>query len=138
MTLNSALEDLRSTTLKAIAGRLRKLEYVAGLRDPEGNYMHWGLARVHGSLAAAKALEQEHRRLVAGILSTPIQRLLADLERSSHMAGVTPTQYITRLTHGFDLLPRDPGEGSALHLNSVLHALSYLAESPPDATRPVS
>jgi hypothetical protein len=138
MTFNSALEDLQSTTLKSISGSLRRLEYLAGLRDSEGNYAHWGLARVHGTLAAARALESEHRSLLAGILSTPIERLLADLERSSRMAGVTPTQYLKRLTKDLDLLPPDPGAGSELHFSSVLHALSGLAETPPDAIHPAS
>src|ERR1700690_3234141 len=65
MTLNSALADLRATTLKAISGTLRKLQYLAGLRDAAGTYTHWGLARVHGELAATKALAEEHRSLVS-------------------------------------------------------------------------
>jgi hypothetical protein len=138
MTLNSALEDLRSTTLKAISGSLRKLEYLAGLRDPEGSYTHWGLARVHGTLAATRALEQEHRLLLAGILATPIQRLLADLEQSSRTAGVTPAQYLERLTQDVDLLPPHAGPGSELHLNSVLHTLSSLAATPQGAIHPAS
>ena len=36
MTLISALEDLQETTLRAITGCLRKLEYVAGLRSSAG------------------------------------------------------------------------------------------------------
>jgi hypothetical protein len=135
MTLNSALEDLRATTLKAISGSLRRLEYFAGLRTADGTYGHWGLARVHGDLAATKALEEEHRSLLSTILSTPIQGLLADVEHSSQLAGTTPVLYLEKLIHDLDLLPPDPGAGSALHFSSVLHALSGLAKVPPDATR---
>jgi hypothetical protein len=138
MTFNSALEDLRSTTLRAIAGSLRKLEYLAGLRDAQGTYTHWGLARVHGELAATRALEQEHRLLVSRILSTPLQRLLVDLERCSERLGLTPTGYVERLLDQDQLLPAQPGAGAERHLNSVLRALSNLAKAQSDAIRPTS
>lgn len=138
MTLNSAREDLRATTLKAISGALRRLEYFAGLRNAKGTYDHWGLARVHGELAAENALEQEHRSLMSSILSTPIHRLLIDARHSSQATGTTPLTFLERLTNEPGLLPPDPGAGSARHLSSVLHALSGLAKVPPDAIRPVS
>jgi hypothetical protein len=138
MTFNSALEDLRATTLKAIAGRLRKLEYLAGLMDSTGRYAHWGLARVHGELAATRALEQEHRLLVSKILSTPLQRLLADLEQCSERSGVTPACYVKRLIEQDRLLPVQPGAGAERHLNSVLQALSNLAKTRSGAIRPTS
>jgi hypothetical protein len=138
MTLNSALEDLRTTTLKAISGMLRRLEYFAGLRTAEGTYNHWGLARVHGDLAAARAIEQEHRAVVSGILSTPIQGLLADVERCSELAGTTPALYVEKLIQEGNLLPPNPGAGATRHFNSVLHALSGLAKVPPGAIRLIS
>jgi hypothetical protein len=138
MTLNSALEDLRGTTLKAISGSLRKLEYLARLRNSEGSYAHWGFARVHGLDAANKALEQEHRSVVSKILSTPIQRLLAELEECSREEGLTPAQYLERLSQELNLLPPEPGAGSARHLNSVLSTLSDLVKTRPAATHPVS
>ncbi len=138
MTLNSALEDLRTTTLKAISGSLRRLEYFAGLRNADGTYGHWGLARVHGERAANKALDQEHRSLVSRILSMPLHQVLGDVERSSQLAGMTPAQYVERLRQQLDLLPPEPGAGAARHFNSVLHALSVLAKVPPDAIRLVA
>lgn len=138
MILNSALEDLRATTLKAVSGSLRRLEYFAGLRNAAGTYGHWGLARLHGERAANKALEQEHRSLVSKILSTPLRQVLGDVERSSQLAGMTPAQYVERLSQQFDLLPPEPGAGTARHFNSVLHALSILAKVPPDAIRLVA
>jgi len=137
MTLRSALEDLRSTTLGAISGVFRKLEYVAGLRTPQGDYGHWGLARVHGA-AAEKALEQEHRELMATILATPISVLLEDVQRSSEDEQLTPTQYLAKLEAKKTLLPSNPGPGSERHLNSVLHALSALVTHQSDANRPTS
>jgi len=138
MVLNSAVEDLRATTLRAISGSLRKLQYLAGLRTSEGNYLHWGLARVHGDMAAAKALEQEHRSLLSKILATPIQTLVEEVKSSSEVAGLPPATYLEQLTGDRDLLPPEPGAGSERHLNSVLRALSHLVKNPRGAIRPTS
>ncbi len=139
MPLISALEDLQGTTLKAIEGRLRRLEYLSGLRNQAGGYAHWGLARVYGDLAAGRALAQAHRSLLAKILATPIRSLVEDVHQSSQMAGVSPNDYVERLSAASSgLLPPGPGAGSARHLNSVLHALSSLMKSHKrDANPPV-
>jgi hypothetical protein len=124
MTLKSALEDLSHTTLEAVAGCLRKLEYLAGLRAREGDYAHWGLSKVYGQTPAKKALGTAHREVVSEVLSTPLGTLLEDVEKSSELAGVDPEQYLGDLAQrGNALLPTDPGAGSARHLSSVLHAL---------------
>lgn len=138
MTLNSALEDLRGTTLRAISGGLRALEYLSRLRNQAGSYGHWGLARVYGEMSARKALAQAHRTLVSQILSTPLRTLKEDAEFSSELAGVPAATYIQRLRE-LPLLPPEPGAGSARHLNSVLHALLILAQNrKPDAIRRAS
>jgi hypothetical protein len=130
MTLSSALEDLRSTTLKTIVGGLRRLEYLSGLRDGAGNYTHWGLARVHGELAAGKALAEEHRMVTSDVLAMPISYLLEDLQQSSQQAGVPASAYLERLRAQEELLlPSDPCAGHAPHLNSALRALSSLLKS---------
>jgi hypothetical protein len=143
MTLFSALEDLQETTLRAFAGCLNKLEYLAGLRDKGGGYEHWGLARVYGDLAARKALARAHRSLLSKVLAMPIRKLAEDAKQSSEAAGVPPEAYVERLaTASPSLLPQGPGAGSARHLNSVLHALSSLLKnpkgdaSPPSGSRP--
>jgi hypothetical protein len=130
MTLVSALEDLQKTTVKAIAGGLRKLEYFAGLRDPQGNYTHWGLARVYGELRSKSALADAHRATLSNVLSTPIRNLEEDVGQSSQEASVPPDAYLERLSAASsELLPPDPGAGSGRHLNSVLQALSSLRKS---------
>jgi hypothetical protein len=127
MTLTSPLEDLQQYTFQAIAGILRKLEYLASLRDPVNSYSHWGLARVYGELPATKTLGQAHRTSLSEVLSKPLCMLEAELEKSSHDAGVPPAVYLEQLsTRGENLLPAEPGAGSERHLNSVLHALSVL------------
>jgi hypothetical protein len=124
MTLKSALEDLSHTTLEAVAGCLRKLEYLAGLRAREGYYSHWGFGKVYGRTTANKALGTAHREVASEVLSTPLGTLLEEVEKSSAMAGVDPEQYLGDLAQrDSTLLPSDPGAGSARHLRSVLHAL---------------
>ena len=124
MTLKSALEDLSHTTLEAVAGCLRKLEYLAGLRAREGNYAHWGFGKVYGRTTANKALGTAHREVVSEVLSTPLGTLLEDVETTSVLAGVDAEKYLGDLAQrGNALLPNDPGAGSARHLSSVLHAL---------------
>jgi hypothetical protein len=131
MTLYSALEDLQETTLRAFAGCLNKLEYLAGLRDKGGGYEHWGLARVYGDLAAKKALARAHRSLLSKVLAMPIRTLVEDAKQSSEAAGSPPAAYIEQLASTSpNLLPHGPGAGSARHLSSVLHALSSLLKNP--------
>jgi len=130
MSLYSALEDLHETTLRAFAGCLNKLEYLAGLRK-SGGYEHWGLSRVYGDLAARKALARAHRSLLSKVLAMPIRKLAEDARQSSKAAGLPPDAYAERLASASpDLLPQGPGAGSARHLSSVLHALSSLLKSP--------
>jgi hypothetical protein len=123
MTLKSAFEDLSRTTLGAISGCLRKLEYLAGLRQAE-SYSHWGLGKVYGEGPAKKALTAAHREVVSEVLSTPLRELEEDAVRSSDNAGMGIEEYLGALSRKRkDLLPGNPGAGSARHLNSVLRAL---------------
>lgn len=122
MTLKSALEDLSQTTLEAISGCFRKLEYLGGLRKSSGDYWHWGFTKVHGLATAKKALSEAHHVAISEVLSTPLRLLLQDV-RSNAPSGSEPERYLETLTRREDLLPVDPGAGSARHLNSVLYAL---------------
>jgi hypothetical protein len=130
MTFSSALQDIQETTLKAVRGLLRKLEYLADLHDEQGGYSHWGISRVYGEFSARRAMAQAHRSLLSRVLATPIKNLLEDVEKSSETAGMAPQAYVERLSGTSPhLLPADPGVGSARHLNSVLHALSSLLKA---------
>ncbi len=124
MTLKSALEDLSRSTLRAISGCLQKLEYLAGLRESGEGYSHWGFGKVHGESAANKALCEAHKNTVSQVLSTPLSKLLADVEASTAAEGQDTKKYLETLSKkGNVLLPSDPGPGAARHLSSVLHAL---------------
>ena len=129
MVLKSVKEDLHARTLRAVAGLLGKLDYFASLRQEDGSYQHWGLARVHGESAAQKALADAHRGLVSVILRTPLRKLLEDLEESRGSQSATQTEFLEDLqTHECEAFPQDPGAGYRRHLNSVLQALSALTK----------
>ncbi|MCU1271891.1 MAG: hypothetical protein JWN74_3185 [Acidobacteriaceae bacterium] len=135
MKLKSAFEDLSQTTLGAISGCLRRLEYLAGLRQLRGEYWHWGFSKLHGEPAAKKAFYEAHRAAVSEVLCTPLRTLLNDVESSSRGLGVDAEKFLEGLKEKkAGLLPSDPGAGSARHLSSVLHALLGLERNRrPDA-----
>lgn len=124
MTFKSALEDLSRSTLRAISGCMQKLEYLAGLRNQGEAYSHWGFGKTHGELAANKALSEAHKSAVSQVLSTPLSKLLIDVENTAAAEGQDAEKYLERLSgKGKVLLPSNPGPGAARHLSSVLHAL---------------
>jgi hypothetical protein len=129
MVLKTVKEDLQARTLRAVAGLLGKLDYFANLRQKDGSYQHWGLARVHGESAAQKALADAHRGLVSVILRTPLRKLLEDLEESRGSQSATQAEFLEDLqTRESEAFPQDPGAGYRRHLNSVLQALSALTK----------
>jgi hypothetical protein len=140
MTLKSALQDVKETTLAAIAGLLGKLSYLASLRRSQGRYEHWGLQTVHGAEAAERALRAAHAEVVAGVLRTPIEELAQDVEDSRIESGEHAHAYIEAVREQFeDLLPAGKRDSpSASHLNSVLVALSKLKKTQGPATPSVS
>mgnify|MGYP006266635791 CR=1 FL=1 len=140
MTLKSALQDVKETTLAAVAGLLGKLGYLASLRRAQGRYTHWGMETVHGPESSERALKTAHDEVVMGILRTPLASLEQDLEESSRGAGVKAQDYVRGLRSQFeDLVPQvSPDSPTASHLNSVLVALSCLEKNRERATRPTS
>lgn len=132
MTLKSAVEDLQSRTLRAVSGLLGKLDYLASLREPDGSYSHWGLARVHGEPATQRALGDEHRGVVTRILRTPLRTLLNDVDESTTPKGVGSVVFLEQMNdRASQVVPGAPGAGTERHLNSVLRALLRLAKNRP-------
>jgi len=132
VTLKSIAEDLQQRTLRAVAGVLGKLAYLAGLRDADGRYVHWGLARVHGEETTQRALTEAHQGIVSKILRMPLQRVLQDVEESGGSREQGRSELLESLNaHPERLVPPKPSAGSARHLSSVLHALSSLLKSRP-------
>jgi len=140
MTLKSALQDVKETTLAAVSGLLGKLAYLASLRRAEGRYEHWGIKAVHGAESSERALKTAHGEIVASVLRMPLARLEDDLQESSRNSGVAARAYIEGMRETFDdLLPGDRRDlPEASHLNSVLVALSSLEKNRARATRSTS
>jgi hypothetical protein len=140
MTLKSALQDVKETTLSAVRGLLGKLFYLATLRRARGGYQHWGLEAVHGTESSDRALRTVHAEIVTAVLRMPLARLLDDLGESCQDANLAPHTYVAQLQNRFDLLLPGGVEDShaAVHLSSVLVALSTLAQSRARATQSIS
>jgi hypothetical protein len=135
MTLKSALQDLRETTLAAISGLLAQLAYLGSLRRREGGYLHWGLSLVHGEEASNRALKTAHAEVLSNVLRTPISDLVEDLRESSQGSRKTAGAYVDDMREQFsELLPSPQDTASARHLNSVLIALSSLEKTQTRAT----
>ena len=135
MTLKSALQDLRETTLAAISGLLGKLSYLASLRRREGGYLHWGLSLVHGEESSERALKAAQTEALSNVLRTPISELVEDLRESSRNSDKTAEGYVESMREQFsELLPSAEDTPSAAHLNSVLIALSSLEKAQKPAT----
>jgi len=136
MTLRSALQDVKETTLSAVSGLLGKLAYLASLRRGHGRYEHWGMTVVHGQESSERALKAAHAEVVSGVLRTPLPSLLEDLQKSSQGIGFAADVYVEQMRECFDdLLPGEPKDSpSATHLNSVLVALSSLQKNQEQST----
>jgi hypothetical protein len=140
MTLKSALQDVRETTLAAVSGLLGKLSYLASLRKRPGGYHHWGMELVHGPESSQRALKAAHAETVGAVLRVPLPAMVEDLHESSQGGGTTSQVYVEELRGRFrELLPDEQKDSpAATHLNSVLVALSTLEKNRARATRSTS
>jgi hypothetical protein len=128
MTFQSPFDDFVLNSLAGVAGLLGKLDYVAGLRQGDGAYSHWGLARLHGEMAAHQAASEAHRLLFSRVLNTPLGVLLDDTAQSQSVVGLE--EYLQYLAERRPVLaPQGAGAGPVLHFNSVLRAISSLARA---------
>ena len=139
MTLKSALQDVRETTLAAVSGLLGKLAYLGSLRRA-GRYQHWGMETVHGQEASERALKGAHVEVVTSVLRTPIANLVEDVEESRKYCGVGAPEFVENMRDRFtELLPAGKQDSpSAAHLSSVLLALLKLEKNQERATRSIS
>ena len=136
MSLKSALQDIRETTLSAVSGWLGKLNYLASLRSRLGRYEHWGMENVHGVESAERALRQAHLEVMGKVLRTPLALLTEDLDQSRESSGVAGLDYVEQMRGQFDnLLPEGrQNTPASTHLNSILVALSTLERNRGRAT----
>ena len=140
MTLRSALQDLKETTLSAIAGTLARLAYLGSLRRSHGRYQHWGMEIVHGQESSERALRTAHAEVVGNILRTPLEALERDLQESSQGIGVGAQEFADQMQGRLEELVPEGREDSpsSSHLSSVLLALSSLERNRARATRSTS
>ena len=139
MTLLATFEDFVLRTLGALPALWSRLDYVAGLRQADGTYAHWGLERTHGPLAARQALPRAHQELFLEVLRTPLARLAGDVERAASHRDQDSAAYLAFLSaRGTVLLPDQRGGGSVEHFTLVLDALSTLARGRPPASPPAA
>ena len=140
MSLRSALQDVKETTLSAVSGLLGKLSYLASLRGRRGSYDHWGMQIVHGVESTERALRQAHLEVMARVLRTPLASLLEDLKQSSEGTGIASLEYVEKMRSQLDdLLPEGrQNTPASSHLNSILVALSSLERNRGRATRSTS
>src|SRR3984885_15554464 len=97
MTLKSALQDLRETTLAAVRGALAKLVYLASLRRGQAGYRHWGLSQIHGDESSERALKTAHSEVLAEVLKSPLPSLVEDLRECSEDNGTPSAVYAEEL-----------------------------------------
>ena len=140
MSLKSALQDIKETTLSAVSGWLGKLAYLASLRGGQGRYEHWGMESIHGPESSERALRQAHSEVVTRLLRTPLPSLVEDLKESSEGSGIAGFEYVEEMRGHFDdLLPEGrQNTPVSTHLNSILVALSSLERNRGRATRSTS
>jgi hypothetical protein len=140
MTLKSALQDVKETTLSAISGLLARLSYLGSLRRTHGHYDHWGMEVVHGREASERALKAAHSEVIGRVLRAPLASLEEDLQESSEFSGIGPRQFADEMQARLEELVPDGRENtpSSTHLNSVLRALSSLERNRGRATRSTS
>jgi hypothetical protein len=123
----TAREDFERCTLNSVPGILGKLEYLAQLREENGRYFHWGLARLHGEEAAGASLEESHLSQFLALLRTPLPQLWDEIQQAAEIHQVKAEEYVRELQRVAQLMiPPATGGGSQRHFNSVLQALSAL------------
>jgi len=128
--LDSPAEDFSKTTLAAVAGTLGKLQYIAGLRQGNGEYFHWGMTRMHGEASASLAIAQAHTGLFLTLLRTPLRALWEEAGVLAREQGADVGEYLRKLTEAGDaLIPLHLQGGGRHHFNSVLLALGSLARA---------
>ena len=140
MTLKSAIQDVKETTLSAVSGLLAKLFYLASLRRAQGRYHHWGMESVHGPESSERALKTAHTEVVSNILRTPLASLEQDLKTSCGASGLEAQEYAEQMRARLEELVPESRQNSvaSTHLSSVLLALSNLEKNRGRAIRSTS
>ena len=124
MPLLSAGDDFNHRTLSAIDSDLKKLVYIASLRDGNGAYGHWGLERAHGPDAASEGIASNHSQKWLEVLRMPIQDLASEMRQMNEDQRDEVLRTLTEV-----VAPRELNGGTVEHFNSTVLALKLLFRS---------
>lgn len=124
----SAFEDFVQRSLSDLHGVWSKLNYIRELRESDGRYKHWGLARTYGEEVTNDMIGDVHSELYLQLLQTPLPELFEQLEMSAEDADCTASQLAEQLLNQKQrITPTDIRGGAPEHMRSVLlihHLLS--------------
>ena len=124
----SPSDDFRNGTLGSVPGTLAKLQYVASLRQHDGNYFHWGLARIHGKATTNEVIGAAHTDIFASVLRTSIRSLWEEAGIMAEEQSEPVGDYLRELAESGEMLvPAELQGGVKRHFRSVLLALCSLA-----------
>jgi len=121
MPFLSAAEDFSYRTLAAIEGGLKKLVYLASLRNGNGSYSHWGMERTHGPDASHQSIAAHHTQAWLNVLRTPLPELVSELDK---MDSAPREELLAKLSGALE--PDEPCGGSGRHFNSTVLALQLV------------
>lgn len=81
-------EDFKQHSLSALPTLLEKLAYICSLQTREGEYRHWGMARIHGSAPAHQAIHSAHIETATELVHLPIREIYGEYRQALARAGV--------------------------------------------------
>lgn len=129
----SISDRLSENALSALPGPLARLEYMAKLRNADGQYSHWGLSKMYGEADVRRGIAETHQSVLSEVLGAPFPDLEQELKADS---GALPIRSLSRNLAW--LMPPRPPDGCKQHLQLVLFVLSSLAQRPRSDAGPAS
>jgi hypothetical protein len=125
--MKTAVQRLQENALDQMP-RLARLKYLASAREPNGQYSHWGLAKMYGSATLQQAMSEMHSSVFVDVLRTPIRQLADEVSGNARETGVSREAYVETFSAKFKAVsPENHLGGCEEHLKMVLYALSCLA-----------
>ena len=95
MDVDAAVKDLRERTLAFVPGQVARLLYLASTRDySTGHYYHDGLAFKFTNEASGMALESEHRKAFEGLVFSPLEVVVQELDGFINSAHAEPKKVL--------------------------------------------
>jgi hypothetical protein len=128
MKFSSPREDFVVNTLAAIPSCIEKLNFMLNIREENGEFVHWGLERMHGSQSTRAALREAYRSVVRDVLSTPVQDLWNEVDvLRGDVDGQSNYEYFRKAREAV-LVPVPNGQADELHLRFILDGLLLAAK----------